>query len=224
VAWILVVLGIAVTAGGLWLLARSPAASDSAAEVEVATTRAKAVGETPWDVLMSPVEGEESSKPDRRRTAGPFRMGLLLGLGFGVAATAAVWTVWGNGTPSKEDVLRLAKEYDLVVVEQPAAPTATGATGEGQTATGATGTGTTGQTTTSTTAAPAPKTVTVSVVAGDLWPNVAAKMKENGLIQDENAFLAKVTEMGAEPGLQQGVFTLDTSMSVEDMINKLTGK
>lgn len=220
-AWILVMAGVLVTGGGLWLLARSPAPSEAAAEVEAVAARSKAVGETPWDVLMSPVEATDHSKSGKR-AVGPFRMGLLIGIGFGVIVTGALWATLGNGTPSKDDLVRMAKEkYNLVLAPTTGTSTATTAT------TGATSTansGTKSTTTTTTPPATADKSVTIEVVSGDLWDTVGQKLKDAGLIKDKAAFVAKVTEMQADSNLQLGSFPLSPSMTVEEMINKLQGK
>lgn len=222
-AWILVVLGVLVTAGGLWLLARSPAAGEAAVEVEAGLPRAKAVGETPWEVLMAPVE---SPAVNRTRSAGPFRMGLLLGLGVGMVVAGAIWAVAGNPTPSKDDVKRIAQDkYHMTVVDPAAASTAPAGTGTGTgTAAATTTPGSPTTSATTTTGAPAGNgTIRFTVAAGDAWGDVAQKLKDAGVIPDTRAFLTRLTELKADALLQQGTFTLTTNMSNDSVIQKLTG-
>ena len=65
--------------------------------------------------------------------------------------------------------------------------------------------------------------VEVTVAAGDDVASVAAQLEEKGLIRDVNLFRIQNLITANPEGFREGTYTLNTSMTPEEMINILSG-
>ncbi|HLN61981.1 MAG TPA: hypothetical protein VK464_10570, partial [Symbiobacteriaceae bacterium] len=70
--------------------------------------------------------------------------------------------------------------------------------------------------------APKPANVTFVVEPGDLATTIAANLKAQGLIADEDAFLSRVSETGADTALKAGTFVVPTGANLDQVIEALT--
>ncbi len=69
---------------------------------------------------------------------------------------------------------------------------------------------------------PRPVNVTFVVEPGELAPDIARKLDDEGLIADEEAFLRRVEERGVDRFLKAGTFVIPTDASLDEVIDALT--
>ncbi|HEY3367705.1 MAG TPA: hypothetical protein VGK74_21820 [Symbiobacteriaceae bacterium] len=210
--WLLAIIGIVIAGVGLW--DRPATAQPGAREGKLPESRDEA-----WAILGQPIERAEELARQGERGSRRFRQGLLVGLGTGLVVAWAVMLVMpGPATPLPP---RSGRE--------PAGPAAGPAPGVAPAPGGATKPGTTPGTaappagTTPAAPPPRPANVTFTVEPGDMAPTIAARLKTDGLIADENAFLDRVTERGVDTRLRSGTFVIPTQASLDDVIDALTG-
>nr|PZN42847.1 MAG: hypothetical protein DIU70_04600 [Bacillota bacterium] len=65
--------------------------------------------------------------------------------------------------------------------------------------------------------------VTVVIDPGMTAPQIAARLREKGLIADEAAFLARLAERGMDTRLQAGTFQIPAGVSLDQVIDRLAG-
>lgn len=83
---------------------------------------------------------------------------------------------------------------------------------------------TTGLAQTETTTSQNSKTVSITIPSGASGDKIARILKNNGVINDTTAFLQVVSKLGLGSNLRAGTFTLNTTMTYEEVANKLAGK
>lgn len=177
-----------------------------------------------WNILTSPVQYEDEliKIPDNKpwRVAGKdrrFNQGLLVGLGLGLVVT----TFLVPFLPGK------ALTDAQAGAETPKNQAATKPNGENAPQ-GDTGSQVQQPPTTAPEPAPtpepppAPAVVSFVVEEGSSSQEIAAHLKQLGLIQDEQAFLNQVTASGKETALKAGSFELPQGASLDVVIQKLT--
>ncbi|MDB4894136.1 MAG: conserved domain protein proline-rich [Firmicutes bacterium] len=208
--WPLLVVGILLALYGLW---GGPAPRRRERE----SSRAK--GPIPkgdaWDILTQPVVTDEEliKLPERRPwfvpgRAGRFQRGLMLGLGLGLLIAAAIHT-WAPRSVATQP----PTAADSATKPPPGTtnlPTATKPPA------------TPGGTTPTTPKPPTPTVVSFVVQSGDMVPTIAANLKAKGLIADDNAFVSRATERGADVQLKAGTFNIPTGGTLDQVIDALT--
>jgi hypothetical protein len=209
VIWVFGILGILLALLGLW----GGPSSAKRREAEAAARKSPTVAEA-WEILAKPLEDEVIKIPAHRpwRVLGGdrrFFRGLFVGLGAGLLVAA----------------MALSSLPDV----QPPSVASSEPSGQKDTAAGtpapATGTATApAQSKPPAAAEPAakPGNVTFVVEDGDAASTIAANLKKEGLIADENAFLNRLTELGADTMLKAGTFVVPTGASIDDVIKVLT--
>lgn len=221
--WFLLLLGTLLLLVGVW---GGPRLSRPADEKDQETKGRK----DPWEVLTEPLPQEEEliklpePKPwylpggDRR-----FRQGLLVGLGAGLVVAGLVTLL-----PSGED------EPDLPgpVVQEPG-PAAGGNQQGGQ---GAEQPDDSGEPAGGQDEEPAgqeepdggkgdadkPEAVLFVIEEGEFPSTIAANLRAQGLIADEDAFLSRVTQLGVDTSLRAGSFLIPTGADLDAVISALT--
>jgi hypothetical protein len=229
VIWILTGCGLALLGYNVWI---SRWIAEKEREKEN-LARAQSTVSDAWEVLTRPIAYEEEliKLPPHRPWYMPgdrrFAQGLSFGLGAGLLIAAlAVKAVQPASEPPAEAVsqgaLASAAQAPAKVPPAAAGGSKEGAAGPGGAAEAAPDG--------STAAVPAEQekksteqqTVTVVVAEGDLPETVARKLKEAGLIDDERAFLTRLSELGRDTRLQSGTFSIPTPASLDQVIEALT--
>lgn len=208
--WFLILGGILLIVLGVWGGPRRRRRPDKAGRIPKEATVQEA-----WDILTAPVEYDEElikipeHKPwyipgsDRR-----FRQGLMVGLGLGLVVAAALFPFLPRKEAPGEQI---ASNPPAAQPEKPRTdpkpepekPPAT-------------------QPPTPTPPPPRPANVTFTVEPGSTSQEIAADLKEAGLIEDEQDFLKLVVAYGVETSLKAGTFVIPTDASVDAVLAKLT--
>lgn len=154
---------------------------------------------SPLAVLSQPLAHETSS--------GSARQGALLGGGTALLLAGLVLLVGRSPAapqPSRDEVIRLARDTYGLVVTEPGAPKPAQQAG--------------------TAAPPASPSgrVTVVIASGDAAPAVADKLVSAGVISDRAAFLSHLSTRGLDGAIKAGSFSLAPGADVDTVINTLT--
>jgi hypothetical protein len=209
VIWILGVTGILLTLLGMW---GGPARARKRREMEALAARKQPTADEAWDTLARPLENEAIKLPehkpwnflggDRR-----FMRGLFVGLGSGLMmAAVAVSLVPREAASPSATVAEKPKATETAKSNAPAPAPAAQQQPAAQPAA----------------QAPKPANVTFVVEPGDLATTIAANLKAQGLIADEDAFLSRVSETGADTALKAGTFVVPTGANLDQVIEALT--
>nr|PZN71127.1 MAG: hypothetical protein DIU55_09515 [Bacillota bacterium] len=181
-----------------------------------------------WEILTSPVEYEEEliKIPDHQPWFLPggdrrFQRGLLVGFGAGLVLCALLVPLIVRPAPPEEPganpgVAQGPGQQDsggstADLSPPPALPSGDepepGDAGEEPAGSGE--------------EPERPATVTVTVEVGSTSQDIAALLKESGLIESEEEFLSVVAELGVETRLQAGTFTIPSDASLIEIVNLL---
>lgn len=203
VTWFLLIIGLVLLAIGLAAGQARPAKRSKESAVRAGQTVDEA-----WEIITQPVTREEEliKIPAQRAwyridRGNKFQHGLLTGLGAGLLVAAAV----SVAMPRPE----AAPPRDEVAKEQPPAPAPVPVPVEP--------------------VAPKPEppppvaaNITFSVEPGELPPTIAERLKEKGLIEDENVFLRRLEERRVDVLLKAGTFVIPTQATLDQVIDALT--
>lgn len=220
--WFLLLLGTLLVFVGVW---GGPRLSRQAAEKDRETKGRK----DPWEVLTEPLPQDDEliRLPEQRPWYLPggdrrFQQGLLVGLGAGLMVAGLV-TLLPQGSPEAGQ--------PGTVVEEPG-PVAVGDKPDGQ---GASVPGATEEPAGNKDEKPAGQEepagesggqatgdVRFTIEEGELPSTVAANLRAQGLIADENAFLDRVTELGMDTSLRAGSFLIPAGADLDEVIAALT--
>ncbi len=66
--------------------------------------------------------------------------------------------------------------------------------------------------------------LTIEIVSGSTGYGIAKQLRDTGLIADVNEFVKRVEALGLGAKLRSGTFTLNTSMSNDEIIKKISGQ
>jgi hypothetical protein len=66
--------------------------------------------------------------------------------------------------------------------------------------------------------------LTIEIVSGSTGYGIAKQLREAGLIADVNEFVKRVEALGLGAKLRSGTFTLNTAMSNDEIIKKISGQ
>lgn len=180
-----------------------------------------------WEILISPVEYDEEliKIPEDRPWYLPggdrrFWQGLLVGLGSGVLAMALLVRlapgIVQQQAPPENPPGQVAVEPEPgnpeAPPEEPGEPEPQVPAGPEEPAEPEAPAGP---------EAP-PAEITVVIEPGSLSWDIAAALKEAGLIADEQEFLDRVAELGVETSLQAGTFTFPSGVTIDEIIAALT--
>lgn len=222
--WLLVSAGILLLLLGLW---GGPVPTE-APEPEAAPPAGEQAASAAWDVLARPIVHREELIPipehrpwympgkDRR-----FLQGLMVGLGSGLLVTAVAVGLFPRTAPQPTQVaanngssVSVPKTNEPAPTAQPPAAAEPPAAVQPPAATEP--------------APPAeqqpsvtPVNITFVIEDGDLAPDIARKLKEAGLIADEQAFLTRVEQLEVDRSLKAGTFVIPTHADLDTVINVL---
>jgi len=213
VTWLLLLVGIALMLLGIW---GGPGRARRRKEVEALARKQHTVSEA-WDILTRPIDDQLIKIPEHKPWYVPggdrrFQQGLLVGLGTGlVIAGMVASTIDRTAVPPNQTA---GNKPPTTTTTPPATQPS------GQTKPPATTPPATTPPATTPPAQPANKTFVVE--SGDLATTIAAKLKAEGLIADEDKFLLRLTELEVDTRLKAGTFVIPTGASVDDVIRALT--
>jgi hypothetical protein len=219
VIWILGITGILLTLLGLW---GGPARPRKRREMETLARKQPATPDEAWDILVSPMVDEAIKLPEHKPWYMPggdrrFMRGVFVGLGAGLmVATVTVSMLPRAVTPPTTAETEKPTGVETAKNAPPQQAPATQSPAAVQPATQQP------VTQPPTAEAPKPANMTFVVEPGELAPTIAAHLKAQGLIADEQAFLDRVTELGADRALQSGTFVVPTGANMDQVIDALT--
>jgi hypothetical protein len=241
VIWYLVAFGILLIVVGVWGGPRRRQRPDKTNRIPREATVQEA-----WDILVSPVEYDEEliKIPEHRPWYLPgrdrrFQQGLFVGLGAGVLAMALIVNftggMWLQGpAPGQVAAGDEQQPGGSTEPEPPANPTEPGAVTNPEVPENPGTPENPGAPENpevpappeapaepATPAAP-PSEITVVIEPGSVSGDIAAALKEAGLITDEQAFLDRVGELGVETYLQAGTFIFPSGATLDEIIAGLT--
>ncbi|MCG0239525.1 MAG: endolytic transglycosylase MltG [Firmicutes bacterium] len=199
-------LGLAV-AGGIWLLAQSLgwAQSPQVAEAPGLGGQGAAVGEVGGEAPLGHGAGQRAGGNAGGGAAGDTAGGEAPG----ASASGGDSPTATGEAPENPGGGAAAGPADGGQAQAPAGGGSSGQPGAGGGSTGA---------------APAPGTlVTVVIDPGMTAPQIAARLREKGLIADEAAFLARLAERGMDTRLQAGTFQIPVGAGLDQVIDRLAG-
>lgn len=227
VIWFLLGVGVLLIVLGAWGGPVQRRRADKAARIPREATVQEA-----WDILTSPVQYDEEliKIPDHRPWFLPggdrrFYRGLLMGFGAGLLVAALLLPYFGGGKAPQP----AGGEQDPALVGGPgqqepgtANPAPSGPS-QGEPEPGQSGSDEKPPETAGAKPDPAdePAEVTVNVEMGSSSQDIAALLKEVGLIEDEEDFLSVVTELGVETQLKAGSFVIPRGAPVVEIVNML---
>ncbi len=187
-----------------------------------------------WDILTSPVEYDDEliKIPDHRPWFLPgsdrrFQRGVLVGLGAGLLLSALLMPLFVR--PAAPDVPEPGENPGVVQgpgeeepgasLPDPTTPPASQPEDEPEPGAG-------DEPPAGSEEEPEPPeepvTVTVTVEMGSSSQEIAALLREAGLIEAEEDFLAVVAELGVETRLQAGTFVIPSDATPIEIVNLLT--
>jgi hypothetical protein len=148
-----------------------------------------------WKILTSPIVREAPADAEKKQG---LLSGLLVGLGVGAILVGLFLLLLPAEAPSPQPPLPGVPSPPAA--QAPPAPTPTEVP------------------------PPTPKPINQTFVidTGDMAPTIAAKLKEAGLIADEQAFLTRVTEREVDTRLKAGTFIIPTDAPLDKVIDVLT--
>lgn len=218
----LMVLGILLIVVGVWGGPRRRQRPDKTSRIPREATVQEA-----WEILVSPVEYDEEliKIPEHRPWYVPggdrrFWQGLLVGLGAGVLVMTLLVRFTGGFFLVDSPPGQVAVEPGPSENPEPSEPTEPPANPEQP---GVPEEPVTPAEPEEPETPPAPPAeITVVIEPGSLSGDIAAALREAGLIADEQAFLDRVEELGVETYLQAGSFTFPSGTTIDEIIARLT--
>lgn len=223
--WFLLGLGLVLVVLGVWGGPAQRARLDKTARIPPESTVQEA-----WDILTSPLQYDEEviKIPEHRPWYLPggdrrFYRGLAVGFGAGLLVAAALLPFFGGRQAPPEP----GPEQNPAVVggtEQKgpdAQEPGTQKPPEGEEPSDVPGVPESPELPEDE-PTDKPVNVTVTIEMGSTSQDIAALLKENGLIGDEQEFLSVVTELGVETQLKAGTFVIPTDATPIEIVNMLT--